>query len=161
MRCIHRSGAPLPRTQSPDLPRIAHLHGPPAARRRRSRHLSSTQGLDQRRITANELTSMSLNTEALAPSLWRGLALLDLPRAMNKRLPGHSERISIETAGALAAIGNRIRDLRGQKTLTLQALSELTGLSPSMLSLVERGQTTPSIGTLVVISSALGVHMSD
>jgi transcriptional regulator with XRE-family HTH domain len=80
---------------------------------------------------------------------------------MNKRAPEHSERISIETAGALAAIGSRIRDLRGQKALTLQALSELTGLSPSMLSLVERGQTSPSIGTLVVISSALGVHMSD
>jgi transcriptional regulator with XRE-family HTH domain len=80
---------------------------------------------------------------------------------MNKRLPEHSERIWIETADALAAIGNRIRDLRGQKGLTLQALSEQTGLSPSMLSLVERGQTSPSIGTLVVISSALGVHMSD
>jgi transcriptional regulator with XRE-family HTH domain len=81
--------------------------------------------------------------------------------AMNKRIPQDSERISIETAGALAAIGSRIRDLRGQKALTLQAMSGLTGLSPSMLSLVERGQTSPSIGTLVVISSALGVHMSD
>jgi transcriptional regulator with XRE-family HTH domain len=80
---------------------------------------------------------------------------------MNKRVPEHAERISVETADALAAIGNRIRDLRGQKALTLQGLSELTGLSPSMLSLVERGQTSPSIGTLVVISSALGVHMSD
>ena len=30
-----------------------------------------------------------------------------------------------------------------------------------MLSLVERGKTTPSIGTLVAISSALGAHMSD
>jgi transcriptional regulator with XRE-family HTH domain len=80
---------------------------------------------------------------------------------MNKRVPDHAERISIETADALVAIGNRIRERRSQKALTLQALSELTGLSPSMLSLVERGQTSPSIGTLVVISSALGVHMSD
>jgi mannose-6-phosphate isomerase-like protein (cupin superfamily) len=30
-----------------------------------------------------------------------------------------------------------------------------------MLSLVERGKTSPSIGTLVAISSALGVHMAD
>jgi transcriptional regulator with XRE-family HTH domain len=80
---------------------------------------------------------------------------------MNKRHLEHAERISVETADALAAIGNQIRELRSQKALTLQALSELTGLSPSMLSLVERGQTSPSIGTLVVISSALGVHMSD
>ena len=80
---------------------------------------------------------------------------------MNKRVPDRAERISVETADALVAIGNRIRERRSQKALTLQALSELTGLSPSMLSLVERGQTSPSIGTLVVISSALGMHMSD
>lgn len=30
-----------------------------------------------------------------------------------------------------------------------------------MLSLVERGKTSPSIGTLVAIASALGVHMTD
>ena len=37
----------------------------------------------------------------------------------------------------------------------------MTGLSASMLSLVERGKTSPSIGTLVAISYALGVHMRD
>ena len=37
----------------------------------------------------------------------------------------------------------------------------MTGLSASMLSLVERGKTSPSIGTLVSIASALGVHMGD
>jgi transcriptional regulator with XRE-family HTH domain len=42
----------------------------------------------------------------------------------------------------------------------LKDLGEHTGISPSMLSLVERGKTSPSIGTLVAISSALGVHMS-
>jgi quercetin dioxygenase-like cupin family protein len=43
----------------------------------------------------------------------------------------------------------------------LQELGEMTGLSASMLSLVERGKTSPSIGTLVAISYALGVHMRD
>jgi len=37
----------------------------------------------------------------------------------------------------------------------------VSGLSPSMLSLVERGRASPSIGSLVVIASALGVTMSD
>jgi transcriptional regulator with XRE-family HTH domain len=64
-------------------------------------------------------------------------------------------------AAALAAIGSRIRELRTKRSLTLQSLSETTGLSPSMLSLVERGKASPSVGSLVAISSALGVHMSD
>lgn len=79
----------------------------------------------------------------------------------NRRGHEQAERISVETADTLVAIGNRIRELRSQKGLTLQGLGELTGLSSSMLSLVERGQTSPSIGSLVVIASALGVHMSD
>lgn len=67
--------------------------------------------------------------------------------------------IAAGTADALAMIGARIRDLRRGRGMTLQQLSDATNLSPSMLSLVERGRTGASIGTLIVISSALGVHM--
>ena len=41
-------------------------------------------------------------------------------------------------ANALLAIGSRVRQLRGERGLTLQALAEMTGLSASLLSLVER-----------------------
>lgn len=61
----------------------------------------------------------------------------------------------------IALIGNRIRDLRTMKSMPLRALAESTGLSMSMLSLVERGKTSPSIGTLIAICSALDVHMGD
>ncbi len=81
--------------------------------------------------------------------------------AMTKQPPLEAEEIPVEAADTLAIIGARIREFRSQKELTLQALGALTGLSPSMLSLVERGRTSPSIGTLVAISSALEVHMSD
>jgi quercetin dioxygenase-like cupin family protein len=37
----------------------------------------------------------------------------------------------------------------------------MTGLSASLLSLVERGKTSPSIGTLVSIAHAFDVHMTD
>lgn len=63
-------------------------------------------------------------------------------------------------ATALLAIGSRIRQLRGERGLTLQALAEMTGLSASLLSLVERGKTSPSIGTLVAIAHAFDVHMT-
>jgi len=65
------------------------------------------------------------------------------------------------TASALAAIGERIRDVRQARNLTLQALADMTGLSVSMLSLVERGKASPSIGSLIVVASALGITMSD
>ena len=68
---------------------------------------------------------------------------------------------SAQAADAMATIGTRIRNLRTNKGLSLQAFGGLTGISPSMLSLVERGKTNASIGTLVAISSALAIHMSD
>jgi transcriptional regulator with XRE-family HTH domain len=64
-------------------------------------------------------------------------------------------------ASALTAIGLRIKEIRLARGMTLQSVSDVSGLSPSMLSLVERGRASPSIGSLVVIASALGVTMSD
>src|SRR5689334_10605997 len=71
------------------------------------------------------------------------------------------EEIAETTANTLAAIGFRIRELRQLRALTLQELADVSGLSTSMLSLVERGRASPSIGSLIVIASALGVTMSD
>lgn len=83
-------------------------------------------------------------------------------RAQNKaRGVSREPDTVVDADGTVAQVGTRIRSLRSEGNLTLQALAESTGLSSSMLSLVERGKTSPSIGTLVAISSALGVHMSD
>ena len=61
---------------------------------------------------------------------------------------------------ALVSLGIKVRALRRKRGLTLQELAASTGLSSSMLSMVERGRASPSIGTLVTVASALGVHMS-
>jgi transcriptional regulator with XRE-family HTH domain len=66
-----------------------------------------------------------------------------------------------DAAAALMAIGLRIKEIRLTRGMTLQSVSDVSGLSPSMLSLVERGRASPSIGSLVVIASALGVTMLD
>ncbi|WP_431281498.1 helix-turn-helix domain-containing protein [Humitalea sp. 24SJ18S-53] len=78
----------------------------------------------------------------------------------NQRGPTDT-RLQAETNELLMTIGARLRALRIERGLTLHALAEQTGLSSSMLSLLERGKTGPSIGTLVVIGSALGTQMSD
>ena len=82
---------------------------------------------------------------------------LDQTEALGAEGAADSENADL----AVAAIGARIRELRLQNEKTLQAMAEMTGLSASLLSLVERGKTSPSIGTLVSVSHALGVHMSD
>lgn len=73
----------------------------------------------------------------------------------------HQTDTVVDADSTVALVGNRIRELRSKRNLTLQSLADRTGLSSSMLSLVERGKTSPSIGTLVAIASALGVHMTD
>ena len=60
----------------------------------------------------------------------------------------------------LISLGVKLRALRLKRGLTLKALAAETGLSASMLSMVERGRASPSIGSLVALASALGVHMS-
>lgn len=60
----------------------------------------------------------------------------------------------------LEAIGRRIRRIRSLRGLTLGALATEAGLSPSMLSLVERGRASPSLSSLVAIAKALGVALT-
>ncbi|MDQ6526416.1 cupin domain-containing protein [Nocardioides sp. LHD-245] len=62
---------------------------------------------------------------------------------------------------AIAQIGARVRLLRSRQGLTLKEVASRTGVSVSMLSMLERGVASASVGTLVSVASALGVHMSD
>lgn len=61
----------------------------------------------------------------------------------------------------IALVGARIRQYRVSQSLTLKEVADRTGVSVSMLSMLERGLATASVGTLVSVASALGVHMYD
>ena len=61
--------------------------------------------------------------------------------------------------GALC-LGAKIRKLRHRRSLTLQDVSELSGLSKSLLSQIENETSAPPIPTLVRIARALGVKIS-
>ncbi|RNC72180.1 MAG: cupin domain-containing protein [Desulfuromonadales bacterium] len=54
-------------------------------------------------------------------------------------------------------LGVKIRKLRQERRLTLQELSELSGLSKPLLSQIENDQVTPPIATLLKISKGLKV----
>src|SRR3954454_21405550 len=57
---------------------------------------------------------------------------------------------------AYYAIGPKIRALRQKKRLGLVQLGEHTGLSPGMLSKIERGQLFPTLPTLLKIAMVFG-----
>lgn len=54
-------------------------------------------------------------------------------------------------------IGPRIRFMRGQRNLTLDALATVSGLTKSFVSKVERGKAVPSISTAMKLAESLGV----
>lgn len=56
-------------------------------------------------------------------------------------------------------IGPKIRDLRLRKKLGLVQLGEHTGLSPAMLSKIERGHLFPTLPTLLRIAMVFGVGL--
>ncbi|MDD2366758.1 MAG: XRE family transcriptional regulator [Desulfuromonadaceae bacterium] len=56
-------------------------------------------------------------------------------------------------------IGEKIRNLRQQKRLTLQELSELTTLSKPLLSQIENQQVIPPLATLLKIAKGLKVDI--
>jgi transcriptional regulator with XRE-family HTH domain len=57
-------------------------------------------------------------------------------------------------------LGKRIKMLRLARDLTLKQVSGRCGLSPTHLSEVERGKTSPTVGALVRIAQALGEDAS-
>lgn len=57
-------------------------------------------------------------------------------------------------------VGQRIRELRTKKELSLRALAELSGLSTNAISLIERGDNSPTVSSLHCLSNALAVPVT-
>lgn len=58
-------------------------------------------------------------------------------------------------------LGAKIRKLRQRRNLTLREVSELSGLSKSLLSQIENEASAPPIPTLIRIAKALGAKIGD
>ncbi|MFC7329175.1 helix-turn-helix domain-containing protein [Marinactinospora rubrisoli] len=66
-----------------------------------------------------------------------------------------------EIADVLAGVGPRLRRLRLQRSVTLTALAETTGISKSTLSRLESGQRRPSLELLLPIAQAHQVPLDE
>jgi len=58
-------------------------------------------------------------------------------------------------------LGERVLAIRRQRGFMLREVAEKTGVSIAMLSMIERGRSNPSIGTLHALADAFGVRMSE
>ncbi|MDA8221263.1 MAG: helix-turn-helix domain-containing protein, partial [Desulfitobacterium hafniense] len=56
-------------------------------------------------------------------------------------------------------MGRKIRNFRHEKELTVEALANQCNLSPSLISQIERGLSTPSLDSLWKITHALGISL--
>ena len=59
-----------------------------------------------------------------------------------------------------ARIAERVRELRAQRGLSLDALARKSGVSRSMISLIERGESSPTAVVLEKLAAGLGVMLA-
>jgi len=66
---------------------------------------------------------------------------------------------STEEAGEPTAIGQRVRRVREEKGLTVEDVSQRTGLDSGYLTQVETGEASPPLGALIRIAKALDMKL--
>jgi transcriptional regulator with XRE-family HTH domain len=59
-----------------------------------------------------------------------------------------------------ARLGERVKELRGRRGLTLEVLAERSGVSRAMISKLERGEKNPTLVVAAKLAEGLGVTLS-
>ncbi len=57
-------------------------------------------------------------------------------------------------------VGERLRELREARNISMRALAARSGLSANALSMIERGRASPSVSTLYKLADALGISIT-
>jgi transcriptional regulator with XRE-family HTH domain len=70
--------------------------------------------------------------------------------------PSNKQRTSVSDSGP-EFVGLRLRHIRQEKGMTVEALAAAAGLDKGFLSRLERGAKQPSVGTVLRLSAALEV----
>ena len=58
-------------------------------------------------------------------------------------------------------VGQRLKELREERRISIRGLATKSGLSANALSMIERGKTSPSVSTLYKLSDALGIPITE
>ena len=65
------------------------------------------------------------------------------------------------TGPALPPIGERLRQARTERGMTVRGLARMVDLSASLISQIETGRSSPSVSTLYAITAALDISIED
>jgi transcriptional regulator with XRE-family HTH domain len=87
----------------------------------------------------------------------------DLPLTLQKAFDASFTSVDEEPGSenqAEAHVGERLRELRQQKNLSVRGLAALSGLAINTLSMIENGKTSPSVSTLQILARALEVPIA-
>ncbi len=79
------------------------------------------------------------------------------PRKAERESQTPGERRETASAG----LGARLRVAREKKGMTVRGLARYVGVSPSLVSQIERSRVMPSVGTLYAIANELGLVVDD
>ncbi len=58
-------------------------------------------------------------------------------------------------------VGTRIREIREERRLSLRALAERCGLSVNAISRIERGESSPTVSSLLLLAAGFDIHIRD
>ncbi len=58
-------------------------------------------------------------------------------------------------------VGEKVKELRERKGLSLKEMADLTGFSTALLSQMENHLVSPSLGTIIKLARTLGVRVGD
>jgi len=75
-------------------------------------------------------------------------------------ISSNMKEIEEASSGLNDRIAQRVRDLRAQRGLSLDALATHCGVSRSMISLIERGESSPTAVLLEKLATGLGVSLA-
>ncbi|MDT7678998.1 MAG: hypothetical protein QOD82_6900, partial [Pseudonocardiales bacterium] len=64
---------------------------------------------------------------------------------------------ALPVAAMLGEVGSQVRSIRKEAGLTLEQLSERSGLSTGIVSQIERGLANPAFATLAQLAHGLGI----
>src|ERR671912_317352 len=73
---------------------------------------------------------------------------------------GAREGSTMVAAVSSEQLGKRVKELRGRRGLTLDALAERSGVSRAMISKLERGEKNPTLVVAAKLAEGLGVTLS-
>ncbi|MFD2964359.1 MULTISPECIES: helix-turn-helix domain-containing protein [Olivibacter] len=68
---------------------------------------------------------------------------------------------NVRNENIIKALGQRVRDLRNDKKLSMEKLAELSGIDYRQLSYIELGQTDPGLSTLYALCNGLDITLAE